>query len=435
MDENQIIKECIIASKKTLLDQEVEFREVVLGTKGNHTFKQISRRLTAIHKEEEFNVYVETYRKKYKELAKKDPDIVVFEDCWLKLSSGGVGTIGKLVGCKCEFTGRILQSLTASEIKNSDLSVNISEGRLNSISIDNSVGSGKIPFGSNSTEGNNLNNCLFLKGIHLSNYNKINNCKFEELTGEHSIEIENSEVDKAAIWNSDLLVIKNSLIKNLRIQQSNFQNAVLFSNVVIEKPISISEIGFSSNNVNFLSVKFKDVNSDTALGSFRSLKNLCEEAHYEAGVILFHGYELETYYNVHLKPKHFLSDVGPEKFSSWFHKKFTNYGRNLIRPFYWLIGMFLFGFLFALYADYPPKPFYFCAILTGNFEFIFSLKNAFLFSLKNTLGPIMYALPKSVREDLISKNDLVNFYSFFQIIFSSIIWFLIVFMIRRRFKL
>lgn len=196
------------------------------------------------------------------------------------------------------------------------------------------------------------------------------------------------------------------------------QNKFILDHVTFKQAPEISGIKFTNHNVNIQNVTFDDMTSGEAIGAFRGFKKACEDAHYEHGAILFHGFELEAYYNAHLKGK-WNSDI-PEKISSKIHKWVTDYGRNVMRPLWWLLGIFIFCGLFYMFS--------------GGILYLV-LGDYFLLSLKKTLGPFAYALPTDSLKNIKPINSLQSIISFFQVILSSLIWFLIVFMIRRRFKL
>lgn len=163
---------------------------------------------------------------------------------------------------------------------------------------------------------------------------------------------------------------------------------------------------------------------DEPLGAFRQLKTLCEDAGYEHGVILFHGFELEAYYYLYLSGCIKLSEW-PEKILSIAYRIISDYGRNLMLPFFWIAVFIMAGslvnaelthdFLWGLSVGYVPLK---C-------------------SLRNSLGPMIFALPDNGKYfcDGVAENLAGHTLHFFQIVTTSIIWFLIVFMARRRFKL
>lgn len=202
-----------------------------------------------------------------------------------------------------------------------------------------------------------------------------------------------------------------------------FDKHAIFSQVTFKHCPSFSEnTRFAGKNVEFEKCTFNELKGGAALGGYRKIKSMCQEADYEHGVILFHGYELETYYNTSLKGLYSI-EAWPEKFSHWLHKAFTDYGRDVMRPFLCLI------LLFFLAAD-----FYVGLEKLGiaGFENL-NTSNSLSLSFKHSVGPMAFALNSDYWKDLPQPDP--DFFGFFHIITSSIIWFLIIFMIRRRFKI
>jgi hypothetical protein len=104
-----------------------------------------------------------------------------------------------------------------------------------------------------------------------------------------------------------------------------------------------------------------------------------------------------------------------------FHKHFSEYGEDLFKPLKWLIQIFLqcvFGFLFLII--------FFTKAMLINF-----------ISLKNSLGPLIFALPKEFILDNYLKNlpSSIKILCFLQTVICSSIWFVWFFMVRRRFKI
>lgn len=267
-----------------------------------------------------------------------------------------------------------------------------------------------------------LNNS-YAENLRAQSHLVANQSKIVALEGDRDIEIKRSEIETFQI-SAHRLIVSDSRIINSTFS-SKFANGAIFSNVVFENaPQRFSNSEFASKNVSFRNVIFKETNTDLAIGIYRSMKDACEKAHYEHGVILFHGYELETYYNVHLKKnkcadwlrKENRKDI-PEKVSSWFHKGLTDYGRDVMRPFLCILYLFICGAWvnFAYFAQ--------------------NLESSLLLAFKNSTGPMSFALSSDQWKKLEPKGFGGAFFAFFHIIASSIIWFLIVFMLRRRFKI
>jgi len=351
--------------------------------------------------------------------------------------------------------------------------------------------------------------------------------------------------------NLEHLEVRDSEINKI-IFNCDFKSCAIFSNVVFKEAPEIYSIKFTNHNVDFRNVKFQCKNGGIAIGSFRALVKACQDAGYEHGVILFHGLELETYYNNQLKNvkfrpnirsfkvlKEWFGQLGelPEKVCSIFNRCFTNYGRNLMLPLIWMLVIWFFGTLVNKYCDYhlppiilkldngeldsnqvisrlktlkiegddPYKALYedvkgadlnrmkeILGVLLGgdpnavsiilnngkeivkdgdNFkigdnstlseerldqfksdgwqgDYKNEWQKPMFISFKHSIGPMQFAIPKTPDAQSQKNNDKVEYlrdaklnsnvaiiFAFFQTIVSSIIWFLLILMIRRRFKI
>lgn len=261
-------------------------------------------------------------------------------------------------------------------------------------------------------------NCL-IKNISKYPNVEARDCDIGTITAT-SLRIRNSYVESILILEvSSALVIEESFVDKFNLSsQTRLNGPVIFSGVTFKQTPNYAEkFTFPTRNIELTDVRFTDLNSAKALAAYRSMKKTCADADYEHGVILFHGLELETYYNTILSKIGWLqltNPLWPEKVASKFHKWFTNYGQNMMKPFYFLTFLLGIGLVinwFDVKAD----------------DFI-------LLSFKNSLGPLILALPEETRK-LHAEGWLGHTYSFIQIALSSLIWFLIIFMIRRRFKI
>jgi hypothetical protein len=159
----------------------------------------------------------------------------------------------------------------------------------------------------------------------------------------------------------------------------------------------------------------------------------CQDAGYENGVIFFHAKELETRHN-YLKNNIIKSikkfkifsifDDFIEIFLLCFHDFFSKYGISLFRPLLWIFVIFFFLIPCYLFSH------------EGVFYLAFSTIEATKLSLKNSLGPLIFALPKGfIEENLTSLPSSTKILCFLQTVICSSIWFVWFFMVRRRFKI
>ena len=157
---------------------------------------------------------------------------------------------------------------------------------------------------------------------------------------------------------------------------------------------------------------------------------VCQDAGYENGIIFFHAKELETRHN-YLKNnikkfKNFsIFDDFIETFLLFFYNYFSKYGASLFRPLFWIFLIFIAFFIFFVLFN------------NGEFDLFFSLIDLSKLSLKNSLGPLIFALPKGIIEEefLTTLPSSIKILCFLQTVICSSIWFVWFFMVRRRFKI
>ncbi len=120
-------------------------------------------------------------------------------------------------------------------------------------------------------------------GLYLNNTSSLilNDCEIGKLVtavdNTHSVKCDNVLIENASF--------KGRFVQDFHLERVRFKNTPVIENM-----------NFLSRNINFSEVYFSNVSDGNALGVFRSFKKCCEEAGYEHGAIMFHGYELETYY-------------------------------------------------------------------------------------------------------------------------------------------
>ncbi len=219
-------------------------------------------------------------------------------------------------------------------------------------------------------------------------------------------------------------------LKNCQIEEFQFfgklKNGFILDDVSFVKTPKIGNVEFLNCNVEIRKAKFVDANSPLATAGFRALNLACHKANYEMGVIFFHGLELETRYNSHLKNIKFFNLIHcdyPEKILSFLNKIFTNYGRNLSLPIIYNIVISL-AFFSTFY-------------LINLQECSFNFNELFKLALQNFLGPMEHLLGKKfINEDFFGNlSTFTLFCLFFNKLFSYGIWMMWFFMIRRRFKI
>lgn len=375
--------------------------------------------LLSIITNKELSVYVEAYLSAYRSKnSSKNPDVVIVKDCIF--GSKNIGNPDKrlvLIDCKVGLHNNTNPRINIATLKNCSVTFTGEFVLDGIVQIENCVVTGNCHLQSNSKDTPYLiSKSYFIDKVNCQRHYEINLCHIKALRANPSIFIKNTSIEKAEFHQTN-----NIILEDIELHECEFNGiaskVALFTNITFKKTPTIHGTSFVSNNVNFKDITFHEKNTSQALGAFRTLKDLCEKAHYEHGAILFHGLELETYNNVHLRWTKF-GDY-PEKIASVINKNITNYGRNALTPFIALTCLFFIGMDISLLNS-------------------LGMKEAFHLSLKNSLGPFFLALPdyvESINSNRTDESIVVDIFSTFQILLSSIIWFLIIFMIRRRFKL
>ena len=246
----------------------------------------------------------------------------------------------------------------------------------------------------------------------------------------HKLYVKDCTLIDIILKNCDLLKIEDSKIEKITLENCQFNDAIILNGVAFSQSPHISNIKFSSHNVELRNLKFDDNLSPQASGSYRALMKVCQDAGYENGVIFFHAKELETRHN-YLKNnikkfKNFsIFDDFIEAFLLFFYNYFSKYGASLFRPLFWIISFFVISIS--------------CCVLINNGEFnlFFSLIDLSKLSLKNSLGPLVFGLPKGFIEEDFLKTlpSFIKILCFVQTVICSSIWFVWFFMVRRRFKI
>jgi hypothetical protein len=220
----------------------------------------------------------------------------------------------------------------------------------------------------------------------------------------------------------------------------------IFNKVTFKNPPEIGDIKFKNCNVDFSDVKFGDINSSNAIAGFRALNKACRDANYHHGEIFFHGLTLE---GIGKKLKYESDFV--EKLLSDAYEVFSDFGRSVNRPLYWLVYLFSLFFIinFPSFNKINDIKLLENSVISKsivennkNCEEQFQLvKIHAKIVFKNAIGPLQLALTKDFISDCESKfynqnsNSIIYFLNFFHAVISLGIWFIWFFMIRARFKL
>lgn len=301
------------------------------------------------------------------------------------------------------------------------------------------------------------------------------NCNFKKdanvrLYNDCSVVFYIAEIDNLCIsgcGNNSFVAINDSIIKYSDIMLSDVPFKALFSATTFgEKITSATSIGtfelrglssstllefkncnficvpnFSGSTLNhqtiFLDCKFKDL-SAKSIACYRYLRSEMQRLNNHREADMFSSYEMEAYHKNNLSKNELTSSEKLEKFFSCLYSLFSNYGRDMTRPLIWIFATFLVFWLFLSFwfvdltneALQNPSSLAHYFIENGNLP---SRRfAAFIQSVWNTLGPI--GLFKTLCTIEIT-SPFAPVLIFIQKLISSIIWFLWLLQVRRRFKL
>lgn len=433
LSEEELITHCVKENRYLLAEdrvqfeygqtyEDVEFFAPRLGDWGMDIYNVVKRRLLITSPDlKKVRAYYDAYIETYRNISGRIPTEIVYRDCLFR-NDAFADTPQNIALENCKLDA-YKNDLTLRRLTGCDVFL---EGTFNAqgqqLLLSNCVFRGRLKI-INDKHPSQIDDCSFLKPLVCQKV-VIKNCMLTGLEQNgHSCEISSSKIKSANFAHTTNLNINSTTFTQCSLNDAILESAI-FTNVTFERsPKILGETCFKSKNVYFQRPIFKDLLSGEALGTFRQLKSMCEDAGYEHGVIDFHALELQTHYNLYLR-KNCPSALWPEKFCSLLHKAFTDYGRNITQPlFFILLSIFLGAILFYSSYFFEEKP----------DLFSFSMGCSF----RNSIGPLIFALPDAGRDlcNFIKDSFWLSLLAFIQIATCSVIWFLVIFMIRRRFKL
>jgi hypothetical protein len=241
-------------------------------------------------------------------------------------------------------------------------------------------------------------------------------------------------------------VIENIHAKNVQfINVTSFKNctlgtqnkdAVTFKNSEFKTSLLFKDCNFSSapdfhgarlhEDTKLVRCNFKDY-SEYAEGSYRLLRKFFETREDNLTAKQLHYHELKS------ASKNSSMALWDEKVISFFYWAFSFYGTSFFMPILWLLTLFSIGF----YINTELLGIY-CESHTGSPKWVqnsictSSVNTALYLSLQASLGPIGLILTE---KSIGFVNFLGNILHFLHSVLSSIIWFLLIMSIRRRFKM
>lgn len=429
LSEDEVVRQCIEAATKTLPPKIAVSFLYVEEKNGSLVAKETTKELYPIESIEVLKKYVDEYQNKYRAVNNSTsliPPALEIDSCVLdglplqRINTSYVFNNSKI---NIDINDNAIKIAKAYKCDISANKKNIFAAFLEESLFRNEV---EISYSAEINQGYTLigiKKCLFQKGLALKHKHPIINCEINgrlELSNRGSsvfAEVSNSsastlDIHAAIILNIQKCKIGSFIVRNSpNLVKANFEETIF-------KDMFFENCEFKSRNVNFREVEFEDKSSSQALGNFRSLKYACEQAGYEHGVILFHGLELETYYNLNLKGNTPTDWV--EKIASLLHKFTTDYGRNITRAFGSILLIFL-----AMVVVNSIDPYEW----SGIWSYVAC-------SFKDSLGPLVFALHDMGKQYCNGYSYWwIKVLQFIQVVITSTLWFVAILMIRRRFKL
>lgn len=246
------------------------------------------------------------------------------------------------------------------------------------------------------------------------------------------------EVDNLTLSKTKFNV--NSCINDTIIGESKFENCSFegyfsfINNTFIKAPnFSFEKEQKYPNNIIFQRCTFEDYSEDAA-GRYRLLKDVMASANNEQEETRFAGLEMRSRdKTLSWKPKDFF-----EKICSMFALLFNNYGMSISRPLFVLFLLVISGT--AIFCNFPvlitKNPSINVNEIKGTWAYaiynsdIILVKSTY-YSMINCLGPINFFL----NENLITAiNIWGQSIAVFQGIISSILWYLLIVGVKKRFR-
>jgi hypothetical protein len=399
-----------------------------------HTDRGVVQEQRKLHKIHNLNGYINAYSEMYQKIKSSAPERIVIRDLFLECGevTGLDNYQDKLEFENCKIVIKDTKEnsgLRCRLLRGCDVDLQERVANVHVEACEKSVFRRRATLSHSKGRGEQykIESCIFEESLACNSAYvlKNNTVKKDLASGSgYDVRIVKCTIGYANFGSSSDLIIEDSTLEASNFSGQKVYRRIILANVTFGKPPMLPKDDFGTHNIQFGGLVFKDMQSDEALGAFRQLKALCEKAGYEHGAIIFHGFELEAYYNSHLKNLGFLSPEFPQKALSVAHRMVSDYGRNLLLPFKWILAIMLIMAVVNLLVTYE---------CTCN---VWGWINAIKCSLRDSLGPMIFALPSNGNEFCKEIQGIaLDTLHFFQIVITSIIWFLIVFMARRRFKL
>lgn len=219
---------------------------------------------------------------------------------------------------------------------------------------------------------------------------------------------------------------------------TKFHSTTAFESCNFHVPPKFHGTTFHSDT-SFHKTKFLDIKSPEAIGDYRVLKQAMHDLGAEHDAMNFHALEMDARRKTVLPSlKEFKHPEWTASFSSWFLKITNDYGRNYWLPFIWLLGItfvFTCTYYFFNLVGCDSKNVHSGEIWQQEMCTAFhpnDLKISGAYSLQKSLGPISLFIDNGVLD---AKTGWAKLMTVFQVMLSSIYWYIIIIQLRRQFRL
>jgi len=284
----------------------------------------------------------------------------------------------------------------------------------------------------------------------IDNDSKIDELILEKGTAFYESRINPEKIDDIKSKKSGFYV-ENSILTNSDFQKVVFESPTLFSNVIFNGEINFNNCKFEKTTIfeevifkkspkfhmtefhqdtDFSTAKFLDFQSPTAYRDYSTLKHHMMKLDADSEAHRFHAHELKSRFNTILKKRCWF-DI--ERFSSWFFKITSDYHQNLFLPLIWLLlitvifmGIYNYNDAITCVDKVWDRNAWLSKICVN------PTKRNSVYALHQTIAPFTALLENNPWN---IQTYAMKFMSFIHSTLSTLIFFLWILGIRKRFKL
>ena len=254
-----------------------------------------------------------------------------------------------------------------------------------------------------------------------------------ELRIENS-QIENLKCNKVVFGR---VTVNKTILGTTKPQLIDFNEAVFNETTSFEDCTFLSAHKFHGatlySETSFTDSDFLEINKSSNENDYRVLKQHMKSISADSEVEKFQNLEVQSRVNRN-KIKNNLLTRGNwiEYGCAWLLKEFNSFGQDLLKPVLWIIALIAFCFVtyylpfFGLDIDEKKLPKW--AELAKTSEHA----RSFIYSIKHGLGPLGLFFKT---EGIVAASGMTKALAFFQFLISSVMLFIVVMQVRRRFRL